>query len=146
MKIAIMMRAMDKEAGFRALTQGLVESMLKLAPESSFLLIFQKPKWMAHFAGYPNATCALHHSNPWELLVATILSAQCTDKRVNEVTPGLFRKYPTIRDFASAKSSVAGRLSSSKIVSFVRTRSEIPSSDFGTDGRAPVAMMMCLAW
>ena len=52
---------------------------------------------------YPNVTCALNHSNAWELLVATILSAQCTDKRVNEVTPGLFRKYPTIRDFANAK-------------------------------------------
>jgi endonuclease-3 len=51
---------------------------------------------------YPSATCALHHSNAWELLVATILSAQCTDKRVNEVTPGLFRKYPTIQDFANA--------------------------------------------
>ena len=51
---------------------------------------------------YPAATCALHHSNAWELLVATILSAQCTDKRVNEVTPGLFRRYPTIRDFAAA--------------------------------------------
>jgi endonuclease-3 len=50
---------------------------------------------------YPNATCALHHSNAWELLVATILSAQCTDKRVNMVTPGLFKKYPTIQDFAS---------------------------------------------
>jgi endonuclease-3 len=52
---------------------------------------------------YPEAVCALHHSNAWELLVATILSAQCTDKRVNEVTPGLFKKYPTIRDFANAK-------------------------------------------
>ena len=51
---------------------------------------------------YPNATCALHHRNPWELLVATILSAQCTDKRVNEVTPGLFKRYPTIEDFAHA--------------------------------------------
>jgi endonuclease-3 len=51
---------------------------------------------------YPDVTCALHHSNAWELLVATILSAQCTDKRVNMVTPGLFRKYPTIQDFASA--------------------------------------------
>jgi endonuclease-3 len=50
---------------------------------------------------YPDVTCALHHSNPWELLVATILSAQCTDKRVNMVTPGLFRKYPTIQDFAN---------------------------------------------
>ena len=52
---------------------------------------------------YPGVTCALHHSNAWELLVATILSAQCTDKRVNIVTPGLFRKYPTIQDFAAAK-------------------------------------------
>ena len=52
---------------------------------------------------YPEATCALHHHNAWELLVATILSAQCTDRRVNMVTPGLFRKYPTIRDFANAK-------------------------------------------
>jgi len=51
---------------------------------------------------YPNATCALTHRNAWELLVATILSAQCTDKRVNEVTPGLFRKYPTMQDFAHA--------------------------------------------
>lgn len=51
---------------------------------------------------YPNATCALNHSNAWELLVATILSAQCTDKRVNEVTPRLFAKYPTIEDFANA--------------------------------------------
>ena len=50
---------------------------------------------------YPNVTCALNHSTPWELLVATILSAQCTDKRVNEVTPGLFAKYPTIAAFAA---------------------------------------------
>ena len=50
---------------------------------------------------YPKASCALHHNSPWELLVATILSAQCTDKRVNEVTPGLFAKYPTPMDFAA---------------------------------------------
>ena len=50
---------------------------------------------------YPDATCALRHRNPWELLVATILSAQCTDKRVNAVTPDLFRKYPTVLDFAA---------------------------------------------
>jgi endonuclease-3 len=55
---------------------------------------------------YPGATCALHHHNPWELLVATILSAQCTDKRVNEVTPGLFAKYPTPEDFASVRPEV----------------------------------------
>jgi endonuclease III len=55
---------------------------------------------------YPGATCALHHRNPWELLVATILSAQCTDKRVNEVTPGLFAKYPTPEDFAAVRPEV----------------------------------------
>ncbi|MEP6717066.1 MAG: endonuclease III [Terriglobia bacterium] len=55
---------------------------------------------------YPDAACALIHSNPWELLVATILSAQCTDKRVNEVTPGLFKKYPTPKDFANARQEV----------------------------------------
>src|SRR5579871_3357222 len=58
---------------------------------------------------YPNVTCALHHNSAWELLVATILSAQCTDKRVNEVTPGLFRKYPTITDFANANPAELGQ-------------------------------------
>lgn len=49
---------------------------------------------------YPNAKCALIFSSAWELLVATILSAQCTDKRVNIVTPPLFKKYPTVENFA----------------------------------------------
>lgn len=53
-------------------------------------------------AAYPHAECALHHRNPWELLVATILSAQCTDARVNLVTPELFRKFPTPAAFAQA--------------------------------------------
>ena len=44
---------------------------------------------------YPDAVCALAHRTPWELLVATILSAQCTDVRVNMVTPELFRRFPT---------------------------------------------------
>ena len=44
---------------------------------------------------YPGAECELNHSNPYELLAATILSAQCTDARVNMVTPALFKKYPT---------------------------------------------------
>lgn len=51
---------------------------------------------------YPDAVCALHHTTPWELLVATILSAQCTDARVNMVTPELFRRYPTPADMAKA--------------------------------------------
>ncbi len=55
---------------------------------------------------YPNAACALVHRTPWELLVATILSAQSTDKTVNQVTPGLFAKYPTIQDFAAVRPEV----------------------------------------
>jgi len=51
---------------------------------------------------YPDATCALRHSNAFQLLIATILSAQCTDVRVNEVTPGLFKKYPDAKAFAYA--------------------------------------------
>ncbi|HEV2750927.1 MAG TPA: endonuclease III [Gemmatimonadales bacterium] len=51
---------------------------------------------------YPDATCALHHGSALELLVATILSAQSTDARVNMVTPALFAKYETAADFASA--------------------------------------------
>ncbi len=50
---------------------------------------------------YPDVTCALHHKSAWELLVATILSAQCTDARVNMVTPALFEKYPTPEHFAA---------------------------------------------
>jgi endonuclease III len=50
---------------------------------------------------YPAATCALTHSSAWELLVATILSAQSTDVNVNRVTPELFRKYPTVDAFAA---------------------------------------------
>jgi endonuclease-3 len=50
---------------------------------------------------YPGVTCALTHRSAWELLVATILSAQSTDVRVNMVTPNLFEKYPTVQDFAA---------------------------------------------
>ncbi len=50
---------------------------------------------------YPEVTCALQHKSAWELVVATILSAQSTDVRVNMVTPELFRKYPTLQDFAA---------------------------------------------
>ena len=51
---------------------------------------------------YPNAHCELNFKNPLQLLVATILSAQCTDKRVNKVTPPLFKKYKNAQAFASA--------------------------------------------
>src|SRR3954470_18412008 len=53
-------------------------------------------------ADYPAATCALENETPFELLVATILSAQCTDERVNMVTPELFRRWPTAREMADA--------------------------------------------
>lgn len=52
---------------------------------------------------YPDAKCALNHSNPFELLIATILSAQCTDERVNKVTAELFRKYRGPADFAAVR-------------------------------------------
>ena len=51
---------------------------------------------------YPDAECALRHNSAWELLAATILSAQCTDVRVNKVTPHLFAAYPTVADVAEA--------------------------------------------
>ena len=54
------------------------------------------------FATYPNAHCELNYRNPLELLIATILSAQCTDKRVNIVTADLFKTYRSAADFASA--------------------------------------------
>ena len=54
------------------------------------------------FTQHPNADTELHYSNPYELLVATILSAQCTDERVNQVTPSLFRRYPDARTLAKA--------------------------------------------
>ena len=52
---------------------------------------------------YPDVTCALQHKTAWELLVATILSAQATDVRVNMVTPEIFKKYPTVEDCAALK-------------------------------------------
>lgn len=51
---------------------------------------------------YPQAHCCLNYSEPYELLIATRLSAQCTDARVNLVTPALFKKYPTMESFANA--------------------------------------------
>lgn len=52
---------------------------------------------------YPGAHCELYHETPFQLLIATILSAQCTDERVNMVTPKLFKKYPTPKKLARAK-------------------------------------------
>ncbi|NIT13570.1 MAG: endonuclease III [Candidatus Dadabacteria bacterium] len=54
---------------------------------------------------YPDPKCHLNYKNPFELLIGCILSAQCTDKRVNEITPGLFKKYKNPRGFSAAKHS-----------------------------------------
>ena len=54
-------------------------------------------------AMFPNAVCELEYKTPYTLLVAVILSAQCTDKRVNLVTPSVFEKYPTVQDMAKAQ-------------------------------------------
>jgi endonuclease-3 len=69
---------------------------LKTAPERITKILAGLQK------AYPDATCALTHSSPWELLVATILSAQCTDARVNMVTPTLFRRFPNPAALAKA--------------------------------------------
>jgi endonuclease-3 len=92
---------------------------------------------------YPGATCALAHRDPWQLLVATILSAQCTDKRVNEVTPGLFQKYPSVTDFAHASQAELAQdirstgFFNNKAKSLIGAARKI-LSDFG--GRVPRSM------
>ncbi len=65
---------------------------------------------MALKKSYPDAECALHHDNAFQLLAATILSAQCTDERVNMVTPALFKKYPTPDKLAQAKQADVEKL------------------------------------
>ena len=61
-------------------------------------------------AAYPEAICSLNYSSAWQLLVATRLSAQCTDARVNLVTPALFAKYPTMVEMAAADVEEVGKL------------------------------------
>lgn len=78
-------------------------SKRKRGRESKRALRERVEQIIAHLrATYPDAECALVHRNAWELLVATILSAQCTDKRVNIVTPALFAQFPTVESFAAA--------------------------------------------
>ena len=71
---------------------------------------------------YPNAVCALHHTSAWELTVATILSAQCTDARVNMVTPALFQAYPTPAMMAEATPEALQEILAS--LSFFRQKSK----------------------
>ncbi|GAA3768609.1 endonuclease III [Terriglobus aquaticus] len=71
---------------------------------------------------YPDAVCALNHTNAWELTVATILSAQCTDARVNMVTPALFHAYPTPQAMAHAQPEAIQEII--KSLSFFRQKSK----------------------
>lgn len=83
-----------------------IESFTKIEGWSSYLQHIESPqasdfnKILAQT--YPDASCELDFTNPLELLVATVLSAQCTDKRVNQVTPALFLRYPTAQAYADA--------------------------------------------
>lgn len=88
--------ALAKPAKSAAKSKDNFNSKRDLAPER----VAEVLKRLA--ATYPNAECALHHRNAWELLVATILSAQCTDVRVNMVTPELFRQFPTPKAMSEA--------------------------------------------
>ena len=94
-KTAATKRAL-KPAPTKAPTKKARKPQLKTSPARIAKIIAGLQK------AYPAATCALLHRNPWELLVATILSAQCTDARVNMVTPVLFRRFPTPAAMAKA--------------------------------------------
>jgi endonuclease-3 len=74
-----------------------VKNLRKLPPKQRVKKILERLD-----KAYPRAQCALTHANPLQLLVSTILSAQCTDERVNQVTRTLFKKYRTVKDFAYA--------------------------------------------
>jgi endonuclease III len=90
------MATATKKAPVKARTARKAKPRLKTSPERIARIITGLQK------AYPGATCALVHRNAWELLVATILSAQCTDVRVNLVTPELFRRFPTPAAMAKA--------------------------------------------
>ena len=96
---------------------------------------------------YPDAECALSHDNPLQLMVSTILSAQCTDKRVNMVTPALFSKYRTASDFARARQQDLEKLIRStgffrQKARWVRSAGEKLVKDFG--GKVPDTMEQLL--
>ena len=92
---------------------------------------------------YPDAKCSLNYRNPFELLVATILSAQCTDERVNQVTPELFRRFPTAEDMAGARTEELEELIKSTGFFRNKTKSLLGMSNAVVDrhnGAVPDAM------
>jgi endonuclease-3 len=86
-----------KPASTRAVRSGRESRALATARAAKILDILEQ--------AHPEATCALHYRNPYELVIAVILSAQCTDERVNMVTPALFRRYPGPESLARARMS-----------------------------------------
>jgi endonuclease III len=90
-------RAMPKAKPEKFAKAGRTKGYNPLAPERVQEILARLDKQ------YAGVTCALSHKSAWELLVATILSAQATDARVNMVTPEIFKKYPTVEDFARLK-------------------------------------------
>ena len=93
---------------------------------------------------YPEAACALVHANPYQLLVATILSAQCTDARVNMVTPELFRRFPDARSLATAD---AGRARSpDPFDRFFSRQGSQPAGDGQSGGRAVTMARSPATW
>jgi endonuclease III len=94
-------------------------------------------------AEYPDATTSLDHRSPYELLVATILSAQCTDARVNMVTPELFARYPTVQDLAGARTEDVERIVRSTGFFRQKTRSLLGMAEAVVErhgGRVPATM------
>lgn len=98
---------------------------------------------------YSDAECSLEFKNPFQLLVATILSAQCTDERVNKVTPALFKAYPDAKTMASAKISVLENLIRStgffkNKAKSIKGATEKIANEFG--GRVPekISDLICL--
>lgn len=92
---------------------------------------------------YPGARCSLNYQDPYQLLVATILSAQCTDERVNQVTPALFGRYPTAADLAKADRAELAQLIKSTGFFNNKTKSLLGMSNALVerhDGRVPDQM------
>jgi endonuclease III len=92
---------------------------------------------------YPDATTSLDHRSPYQLLVATILSAQCTDARVNMVTPELFERYPTVQDLAGARTEDVEEIIRSTGFFRQKTRSLLGMADAVVErhvGRVPATM------
>ena len=92
---------------------------------------------------YPQAVCELHHRNPFELLTATILSAQTTDERVNVVTPELFARYPDASALAAADPTVVERIIRSAGFYQVKTRNLVATAQSLVerfDGHVPTAL------